>query len=201
MMNFLRQSRLWTIFMILLHLCFSDAWQKGQSSRRSWFQAVVSSGALLSTSPALAAPPIAIIAEELGYFPVTNSKGDTMYVPRRVRRDSSQQAMALAKHLQKINARVYETYWCPHSARQRELFGKQAWALIPKVECSSNGYDAQPKMCGNKIEGYPTWQVRGKFVSGERPLSILAEASGFPGKFDETLEENVPPPLGSSACK
>ena len=117
------------------------------------------------TPPAGAAPPIAIIAQELGYFPVTNSQGETVYVPKRVARDSSDQALALAHHLRNIKARVYETYWCPHSARQRELFGRQAWDVVDHVECSPKGYRAQPTMCTSKhIDGYPTWIIRGKVV-------------------------------------
>ena len=154
------------------------------------------------TPPAGAAPPIAIIAQELGYFPVTNSKGETVYIPKRVSRESSDQAMALAHHLRNIKARVYETYWCPHSARQRELFGRQAWDVIDHVECSPKGYRAQPTMCNSKrIDGYPTWIIRGKVVSGERSLSELAKASAFPGNFVEALELNVPPSLGSSSCR
>ena len=38
---------------------------------------------------AVAAPPIAIIAEELGYFPVTNADGETVYVPKRIQRPST----------------------------------------------------------------------------------------------------------------
>lgn len=53
--------------------------------------------------PSNAAPPIAIIAEELGYFPVTNRNGDTVYVPKRVRRTSSSQSIDLAKHLQNVS--------------------------------------------------------------------------------------------------
>jgi hypothetical protein len=57
---------------------------------------------LSAKSPnANSAPPIAIIAEELGYFPITKN-GETVYVPKRVQRESSQQAIELAKHLQKV---------------------------------------------------------------------------------------------------
>lgn len=56
-----------------------------------------------SPPPSNAAPPIAIIAEELGYFPVTNRNGDTVYVPKRVRRTSSSQSIDLAKHLQNVS--------------------------------------------------------------------------------------------------
>ena len=180
---------------------------------------------MIATTPSvsLAAPPIAIIAQELGYFPVTNSRGETVNVPKQVSRESTNQAIALAQYLSDnntsnssgagaaaVNAKVYETYWCPHSARQRELFGRQAWAIINHIECSPKGYRAQPSVClaatqQHQIDGYPTWILNnGKTVQvlgGERPLKELAIASGFPGTFDESLELNLPPMLGSSSCQ
>ena len=64
--------------------------------------ATTTASLLLSPSSTFAAPPIAIIAEELGYFPVTNRKGQTVYVGKRVKRESSDQAIALAKHLHDV---------------------------------------------------------------------------------------------------
>ena len=185
------------------------------ASRRQWLTSTVAkcitaaTTLVVSSTPfslpppaAEAAPPIAIIAQELGYFPVTNSQGATVYVPKRVSRDSSEQAIALASHLRTIHATVYETYWCPHSARQREVFGRQAWDILTHVECSPKGYRGQPAVCISKqIDGYPTWIIRGKVVAGERSLSELAKASAFPGTFDEALEQNVPPSLGSASCR
>lgn len=53
---------------------------------------------------ASAAPPIFVIADELGYFPVQNRNGDVSYIPRSVRRHSSEQAIALAQYLRKVRA-------------------------------------------------------------------------------------------------
>jgi hypothetical protein len=69
-------------------------------------------GTLLSSTPlqqqtALAAPPIAVIAEELGYFPVQNKAGEVVYVPRRVQRQSSDQAIELAQKLSQEGAVMY----------------------------------------------------------------------------------------------
>lgn len=58
---------------------------------------------LLLPSTSHAAPPIAIIAEELGYFPVTNSEGKTVYIPKKVSRESSEQAIQLAKYLRDVS--------------------------------------------------------------------------------------------------
>ena len=46
-----------------------------------------------------AAPPIAVIAEELGYFPVTNADHETVCVPKCIKRESSKQAIQLARKL------------------------------------------------------------------------------------------------------
>lgn len=150
-----------------------------------------------------AAPPIAIIAEELGYFPITDKNGHTMYVPARVKRASTQQAVSLAKHLSSIGAVMYGAYWCPHCSRQKEMFGREAWSYIQYVECSTQGYKANVSMCMQQhIDGYPIWKIpkTGQVLgSGEMTLDALARVSKFPGVLDTTLEMNVPPsPLGST---
>jgi hypothetical protein len=196
----------WTV------LCTPESKESQESlhfrvNRRSFAQVFASvvtgiSTGLLKQEKASAAPPFAIIAEELGYFPVTNSKGETVNVPKRINRASSEQALKLATALKEKGAVVYTAYWCPHCARQKELFGREAWhQLIPNVECAPKGYNSQSNLCFAKhVDGYPTWVVGGKDISGERPLADIAKAIGFSG-FREELEENLPPPLGSSSCK
>jgi hypothetical protein len=52
-----------------------------------------------------------------------------------------------------------------------------------------------------KVDGYPTWLFPGgEQISGDRPLSVLAEAVGMKD-FNEELEQNVPPSLGSASCR
>ncbi|KAL7570874.1 hypothetical protein ACA910_018937 [Epithemia clementina (nom. ined.)] len=161
---------------------------------------------LVFVPEAQAAPPIAIIAEELGYFPVTNGKNQTVYVPKRIQRDSSDQAVALAQQLRQSGAVVYTAFWCPHCARQKEILGRQAWheLLQNNIECAPQGYQAQPTLClaNKKVSGYPTWILGdGTVLAGERSLTALAQAIHYDQPIDESLERNVPPPLGSSACK
>ena len=58
---------------------------------------------LLGFAPnANAAPPMAVIAEELGYFPATNSEGQTTYTPARIKRSSTEQAIELASYLKSV---------------------------------------------------------------------------------------------------
>lgn len=182
------------------------------TSRRSLLQTCTTAVASIALSTAAsvtlavesadAAPPIAIMEQELGYFPVRNKAGDMVYVGKRVQRESSDQAIALAAFLTKKNVRMYGAFWCPHCARQKELFGKQAWSLIDYQECAAQGYQGQPTVClAAAVDGYPAWKMGKKeLLSGERPLAELAEAVGFSG-FRPEQEENLPPSLGSSACK
>jgi len=178
---------------------------------------------------AWAAPPIAVIAEELGYFPVQSSRDGTVtYVPRRVRRDSTDQAVRLAEYLHnddQKNIALLGTYWCPHTSRQKELLGRQAFGLIHYVECAPRGFQANPKLCAAYgVTGYPTWVVlddndndegqddgssnnkdkpttRSRQLAGERSLAEVAEFAGYPGRFSDRLEQraNPPPPLGGAA--
>jgi hypothetical protein len=174
-----------------------------RGTRRSILSSVcaASAGILFLGSRARAAPPIAVIAEELGYFPVTKANGDTVYVAKRIARESSQQAQELANYLVKKRVVLAGTYWCPHTSRQKELLGRQAFATIPYVECSGKGYGGNPTWCVSKqIDGYPTWVFPdGKRISGERPLDEIAKEAGF-REFDAKLETNLPPPIGASAC-
>mmetsp|Transcript_17269 Transcript_17269/g.47836 ORF Transcript_17269/g.47836 Transcript_17269/m.47836 type:complete len:254 (-) Transcript_17269:233-994(-) len=187
-------------------------------SRRMWMRSIatgalgVATSLATTTSPdannprrrggfvksASAAPPIAVIAEELGYFPVQNKDGQVQYIPKKIARASTDQAVQLAKTMQQQGVTMYGAYWCPHCARQREVFGKEAWSYINYVECSPKGFGFQG-MCSN-VDGYPTWKRKtGRdIISGETSLEALAKAVGFAG-FDPALEDPVP--LVGSTCK
>lgn len=85
----------------------------------------------------------------------------------------------LADYLSNTGAKMYGAYWCPHCARQKQLFGDAA-ALLPYVECDPRGVNAQVDLCNIVgISAYPTWQIKGEFYLGARPLKRLAILSGF----------------------
>ena len=205
------------------------------STRRQWImkQSTIALGGIMMggsttipttilTGPigevANAAPPIAVIAEELGYFPVTDrATGNVMYIPKRVKRTSTPQAIELANKLKDNNIYMYGTYWCPHCSRQKEVFGKEAWDVLLAngnyVECAPKGYGYNPKRIPNDIDGYPTFRdiqttsnnnkgksKTGKLInrSGEVPLDVLAQLVGY-DTFDPTLEDPVP--LVGTPCK
>lgn len=153
---------------------------------------------MANPSRASAAPPFAVIAEELGYFPVQNREGKVMYIPKKVQRQSTDQAIELAKKMREKGVTMYGAYWCPHCSRQKELFGQEAWSYVNYVECSPQGYGYEG-MCRN-VDGYPTFRdKRGKIsFSGERSLDMIAQTIGFAG-FDPSLEGEVP--MIGTACK
>ena len=154
-------------------------------------------------APAYAVPPAYIIAEELGYFPVTNSAGDTKYVSARVKRESTDQAKDLATYLSRQRWTMYGAFWCPHCQRQKEMFGREAWAMVNYVECDARGVDGKAAVCVAKgVNGFPTWTKGDQTFSGEIPLEDLAKKVGYKGNFDANLEPALPiSGLGSSACQ
>ncbi|MCU0541498.1 MAG: hypothetical protein MUE44_04835 [Oscillatoriaceae cyanobacterium Prado104] len=96
--------------------------------------------------------------------------------------ESGPDEIALATHLQRINARMYGAYWCPHCHAQQELFGKEAFSAINYIECAPRGKDAQPDLCkAANIKAYPTWVIRGKSYMGAQSLEKLAILSGYRG--------------------
>ena len=94
---------------------------------------------------------------------------------------SNSYAGRLAQHLTATNAKMYGAYWCPHCLDQKKAFG-DAKKLVPYVECDPKGENPQPALCQQKgIKGYPTWEINGKMLSGERSLDELATESGYTG--------------------
>jgi len=90
--------------------------------------------------------------------------------------------MALARHLKQIGAKFYGAYWCPYCAKQKELFGKEAFSQIDYVECDPAGQNARTELCkAANIKGFPTWEINGKFYRGIQSLEDLADISGYQG--------------------
>ena len=94
---------------------------------------------------------------------------------------SNSYAGLLAQHLTATNAKMYGAYWCSHCDNQKRKFG-EAQKLIPYIECDANGVNPQTALCQQKgIKGFPTWEINGKLLSGERSLDELANESGYTG--------------------
>lgn len=85
----------------------------------------------------------------------------------------------LAEYLSNTDAKMYGAYWCPHCARQKQLFGNAA-ALVPYIECDPRGVNPKVELCNTVgISAYPTWEINGEFYLGAQPLNRLAQISGF----------------------
>ena len=99
--------------------------------------------------------------------------------------ESNAAKIALAEHLTAAGARIYTAYWCPHCHEQKELFGREAAAKLTVIECAPDGRNSQKELCDlKKIEGYPTWEINGRLDSGVKPLTQLAQQSGYKGPTD-----------------
>ncbi|MEM7770944.1 MAG: vitamin K epoxide reductase family protein [Cyanobacteria bacterium P01_E01_bin.6] len=113
------------------------------------------------------------------------SETATGALPPPIQNTSGPSEIALAQYLTEIGAVKYSAYWCPHCQQQRELFGREAFEYIDDVECAEDGQDAQPQVCAEAgVQGYPTWKINGENYSGARPLSELADLSGYSGPRD-----------------
>jgi len=87
---------------------------------------------------------------------------------------------AIARHLKKVNAKMYGAFWCPACTRQREIFGDRAFQQVQYIECDPRGTNPKPQLCRMAgIQAYPTWEIKGKKYQGVRSLAELAELSGF----------------------
>lgn len=102
-----------------------------------------------------------------------------------VTQSSGPAEIGLAEHLQRIGAKMYGAYWCPHCHDQKQLFGQAAAAKLTYIECDPAGQNAQPGRCeAAGINGYPTWAIKGRLYSGTQSLTELAKLSDYPGAQD-----------------
>ncbi len=101
---------------------------------------------------------------------------------------SGEAEIALAQYLSDSGAEMYGAYWCPHCHDQKQLFGKEAVAQMPYVECAPDGLNSQTEVCQAipEIKGFPTWEVNGQFLEGTQTLETLAAVSGYEGSTDFT---------------
>ncbi|QVL53335.1 MAG: hypothetical protein KFB97_02770 [Cyanobium sp. M30B3] len=91
---------------------------------------------------------------------------------------SSARQQALANHLKARGAIFFGAWWCPACTQQKALFGKQAGAQLPYVECTDAKGSARCSAAG--IRAFPTWDMPGKErLVGVQSVEELARWSGF----------------------
>ncbi|KAJ4777835.1 Thiol-disulfide oxidoreductase LTO1 [Rhynchospora pubera] len=81
-----------------------------------------------------------------------------------ITKESTPFAIALAKHLHSIGAKMYGAFWCSHCNEQKEMFGKEAVKILNYVECFPDGAGKGRTMAVDcavvGIEGFPTWIIK-----------------------------------------
>ena len=86
---------------------------------------------------------------------------------------------ALAQCITEKGATFYGTFWCPHCAEQKKLFGSSV-KYLPYVECSTPDGKGQLPVCTQaNISSYPTWEFAdGTRKTGTISLEELAYTTG-----------------------
>jgi glutaredoxin len=127
-------------------------------------------------------PPAQLIAE--GNEPRRFGSG-RMAKFRHIDTVSGDPELALVDHLAKNGVKFYGAYWCSHCFVQKTLFGADAAAKLPYVECASDGENAQSELCKQQnVHRFPTWSINGKLYVGTRNLKDIAEMTGYKGPKD-----------------
>lgn len=139
---------------------------------------------------------VTLIGTLVVYAPISNTTANPQVTASgntgpAVVNTSSPAEIELAKHLKQIGAKMYGAYWCPHCHDQKELFGKEAAAIYPYVECAPDGVNSKTEVCQEiapKIEkqtgqnfGFPTWEINGRYLTGTQSLTDLATKSAYQG--------------------
>lgn len=63
-----------------------------------------------------------------------------------IKTTSGPSEIALAEHLNKIGAKMYAAFWCPHCYDQKQLFGKEATEKLGYIECAPQGKNLTLKL-------------------------------------------------------
>jgi uncharacterized membrane protein len=179
-------SATFTVAMLLLTLLGREWPDLGQVFFTGIIVAIVASlgTAIMYSTLMEKTVPLPSVNGSPGLLPVTSTSGPA--------------EISLAEHLTKVDAKMYGAYWCPHCHDQKQLFGQQALAKVPYIECDPNGPNAQPDLCkAAKIEGFPTWKIKDKSLSGTQSLTELAKVSAYTGpqNFKNVAEGSVAPPI------
>ena len=131
----------------------------------------------------------------------------TKYV---VQKESTEEAIAVAKELKEAGVRLYGAFWCENCNKQKELLGKEAMEYIDYVECFPDGvYQNSPghedvikpdAICKGYSDAWPLWVVpkgddeigiQGQIKKPRELKRLIKEARGEKGdllKYFTTLE-------------
>jgi glutaredoxin len=93
---------------------------------------------------------------------------------------SSPDQLDVSAYLNKRGAVFYGAWWCPACVAQKNLFGKEAGAQLPYVECDKTD-EGRQRCSAAKVRAFPTWDLDGKRLEGVQSLEELKVWSGYPG--------------------
>lgn len=123
-----------------------------------------------------------------------------------VRTNSDAEAITVARRLQEGGAVFYGTYWCPACDAQRQVFGQQAWAKVPYVECDERAAQSDPIRCFRAgVDAIPFWT----FADGTTHAGVLT-VSDLQAKLQGSTASPAPGasrgapvqlPMPNSDCK
>lgn len=112
-----------------------------------------------------------------------NLDANTANTKSTIKNVSGSAEISLARYLKRIGAKMYGAFWCPYCTRQKELFGKKAFASIKYIECDPRGVNPRTQLCNQAgVRSYPTWEIKGRLYTGMYSLEALADISGYQGK-------------------
>uniref|UniRef100_A0A7S1HWX1 Vitamin K epoxide reductase domain-containing protein n=1 Tax=Eutreptiella gymnastica TaxID=73025 RepID=A0A7S1HWX1_9EUGL len=130
----------------------------------------------LAVTTALATSIVHYVASEAAFeaaSPVVDADASPLYPPP-IETTSSGRVLQLVPRMQALNARMYGAFWCSHCNGQKRTLGREAFEALPYVECDPRGANQQRETCkAVGITGYPTWEIQGVLLSGEKSVGEL----------------------------
>jgi uncharacterized membrane protein len=170
-----------------------------EASTAPAFQAMVAAAEASKAKSSGSAQEAAVpsTARSFGAAMQQREKGGT-FAPPAIKAPSSSRALAIGKRLQALDAKMYGAYWCSHCNNQKQELGVQVAKeekMFAYVECDKQGVDSQYSTCKalkDKVPGYPTWEIAGKYYPGEKSLEELESLL-------DTAEGGVPATAGAGA--
>jgi hypothetical protein len=107
-----------------------------------------------------------------------NLHGSTTPTLGEALKSSNSDQLELTEFLRRKGVLFYGAWWCPACFKQKSLFGKEAGARLPYVECDKN--DTGRERCqAADIKAYPTWVMGTSRIEGVQSIEEIKRWSGY----------------------
>ncbi len=102
-----------------------------------------------------------------------------IFISNSGKKYSSKSLDDFAKCITENGAVMYGTFWCPHCAKTKKLFGS-SFNYVKYIECDPRGDNEQSILCISKnIDKYDTWEFSdGTRILLEPTLEQLSQKTG-----------------------